>query len=239
MHFDVPDPRHTTSAHSRALLVLAVRLAIGFVLLLWVIHLMNWAMGLDLRPLGVRPREWSGLVGVFTAPLVHGDFGHLFANSMPLATLGAAMIYLYPYSTLRVLPAVYLGSGVLVWIFGRSSAHLGASGLVYGLVSYVFVAGVLRRDRRAIAASLLVVFMYGSLAWGVLPIQPGVSWETHLSAAVIGVLLALVFRKRDIPPRKRYAWEDEADEAHGDKADADEDADEKLTVVGDDGTAAR
>jgi membrane associated rhomboid family serine protease len=74
----------------------------------------------------------------------------------------------------------------------------------------MFVAGLLRRDRRAIAASLLVVFMYGSLAWGVLPIQPGVSWETHLSAAVIGVLLALVLRKLDVPPRKRYTWEDES-----------------------------
>jgi membrane associated rhomboid family serine protease len=211
MHFDVPDPRYTGSAQSRALLTLAVQLSIGFVVLLWVIHLMNWGLGLDPRPLGVRPREWSGLVGIVTAPLVHSDFAHLFANSAPLATLGAAMVFLYPHSALRVLPAVYLGSGALVWLFGRGAAHLGASGLVYGLVSYVFVSGLLRRDRRAIAASLLVVFMYGSLAWGVLPIQPGVSWETHLSAAVIGVLLAVAFRKLDIPPRKRYAWEDQAE----------------------------
>jgi membrane associated rhomboid family serine protease len=208
MHFDVPDPRYTGSAHSHALLALAVRLSIGFVVLLWLIHLMNWGLGLDPWPLGVRPREWSGLVGIVTAPLVHGDFAHLFANSVPLATVGAAMLFLYPRSSLRVLPAVYLGPGVLVWLFGRSSAHIGASGLVYGLVSYVLVAGLLRRDRRAIAASLLVVFMYGSLAWGVLPIQPGVSWETHLAAAGIGVLLALAFRRLDVPPRKRYTWED-------------------------------
>jgi membrane associated rhomboid family serine protease len=102
---------------------------------------------------------------------------------------------------------------VLVWLFGRSSVHLGASGLVYGLVSYLFMAGLLRRDRRAVAVSLLVVFMYGSLAWGVLPIQPGVSWETHASAAAIGVLLAFALRRFDNPPRKRYAWEDEIAEA--------------------------
>jgi membrane associated rhomboid family serine protease len=226
MHFDVPDPRHTNSAHSRALLTLAVWLSIGFVVLLWIIHLMNWSTGLDPRPLGVRPREWSGLIGILTAPLLHSDFAHLFANSVPLATLGAAMLFLYPSSTLRVLPAVYLGPGVLVWLFGRGAAHLGASGLVYGLVSYVFVAGLLRRDRRAIAASLLVVFMYGSLAWGVLPIQPGVSWETHLSAAIIGVLLGLAFRKQDIPPRKRYEWESSTTE-HNDyelpAADRDDD----------------
>ena len=109
----------------------------------------------------------------------------------------------------RVLPAVYFGTGVLVWLFGRDSVHIGASGLVYGLVSYVFVAGLLRRDRRAIAASLMVVMLYGSLAWGVLPIQPRMSWETHLAAAVIGVLMALWLRRLDIPPRKRYEWEDE------------------------------
>lgn len=210
MQIYVPDPRYTGSADSHALLALAVRLSIGFVVLLWLIHLMNWGLDLDPSPFGVRPRQWSGLLGIVAAPLVHSDFAHLFANSVPLATVGAAMLFLYPRSTLRVLPAVYLGPGMLVWLFGRGSVHLGASGLVYGLVSYVFVAGILRRDRRAIAASLLVVFMYGSLAWGVLPIEPGVSWETHLSAAVIGVLLALALRRLDIPPRKRYVWEDPA-----------------------------
>ena len=122
-----------------------------------------------------------------------------------------------------VLPAIYFGPGVAVWLFARDSVHIGASGLVYGLVSYVFVAGLMRRDRRAIAASLLVVFVYGSLVWGVLPIQPHMSWEMHLSAAVIGVLLALAFRKLDVPPRKRYAWEEEAT--------ADDDNDEERPVA--------
>ena len=111
-----------------------------------------------------------------------------------------------------MIPAVYLGPGIAVWLFARASVHVGASGLVYGLVSYIFVAGVIRRDRRAIAASLLVSFLYGSLAWGVLPIEPGVSWETHLAAALIGLVLAIALRRLDIPPRKRYAWEDENDE---------------------------
>ena len=110
MHFDVPDPRYTGSTHSRALLALAVRLALGFVALLWLVHLMNWGLELDPRPLGLRPREWLGLVGVITAPLVHGDFAHLVANSVPLALVGATMLYLYPHSTLRVLPTVYLAA---------------------------------------------------------------------------------------------------------------------------------
>jgi membrane associated rhomboid family serine protease len=224
MHFDVPDPRYTSSADSHALLRLAVRLSVCFVVLLWLIHIMNWGLDLDPSPFGVRPREWSGLIGIVTAPLVHSGFAHLVANSVPLATVGAAMLFLYPRSTLRVLPAVYLGPGVLVWLFGRGSVHLGASGLVYGLVSYVFMAGLLRRDRRAIAASLLVVFMYGSLAWGVLPIQSGVSWETHLSAALIGALLALAFRRLDIPPLKRYVWEEQAEEDDQEPPAADDDA---------------
>jgi membrane associated rhomboid family serine protease len=219
MQFDVPDPRYTHSAHSRELLRLALRLSLGFVALLWLVQLMNWAMALDPAPFGLRPRELSGLAGIVTAPLVHSDFAHLVANSVPLAALGAVMLFLYPHSTLRVLPLVYLGPGLLVWTFGRDSVHLGASGLVYGLVSYVFFAGLLRRDRRAIAASLLVVLTYGSLAWGVLPVDPRVSWETHLAAALIGALLALALRRLDVPPRKRYAWEDEA-EAETEAAEA-------------------
>jgi len=237
MHYDVPDPRYTGSAASHELLRLAVRLSIGFVALLWLIHVMNWGLGLDPWPFGLRPREWTGLVGLVTAPLVHSDFAHLFANSVPLATVGTAMLFLYPNSALRALPTVYLGSGVLVWLLGRDSVHLGASGLVYGLVSYVFVAGLIRRDRRAIAASLLVVLMYGSLAWGVLPIQPGVSWETHLSAAVIGGLLALLLRKLDIPPRKRYVWEDQTTEGDDEELVVGDGGEE--FIVGDDGAAPR
>ena len=234
MQIDIPDPRHTGSPRSRALLTVAIGLALGFVGLLWLIHLMTWGLDLDPWPFGLRPREWSGLLGIFTAPLVHGDFAHLFANSVPLATAGAAMLFVYPQSSLRVLPTVYLGTGVLVWLFGRSSVHLGASGLVYGLVSYMLVAGLLRRDRRAVAISLLVVFMYGSLAWGLLPVQPGVSWETHLAAAAIGVLLALSLRSLDIPPRRRYVWEDDD---YGD--DEDYEDDESLIIEADDGAEPR
>jgi membrane associated rhomboid family serine protease len=208
----VPDPAYTDSAQSRANFRLAVKIALGFVVLIWLIQLLNWALDLGPEDFGVRPRELAGLLGILFAPLVHGGFAHLIANSLPLMVLGTAMLYLYPNSALRVLPAVYLGPGVAVWLFGRPSVHVGASGLVYGLVSYIFVAGLIRRDRRAIAASLLVCFMYGALAWGVLPIRPGVSWETHLAAALIGVALAIALRRLDIPPRRRYTWEDEKDE---------------------------
>jgi membrane associated rhomboid family serine protease len=158
------------------------------------------------------------LIGILAAPLLHGDFDHLLANSPPVLVLGTTMLYLYPNSSLRVLPAVYLGPGLAVWSFARGGVHVGASGLVYGLVAYILVAGLIRHDRRAIAASLLVCFMYGTLAWGVLPIKPGVSWETHLAAALIGVAMAIALRRLDIPPRRRYTWEDESDDDGDDQA---------------------
>jgi len=208
----IPDPAYTSSEQARANFRLAGKIALGFVALIWLIQLLNWGLDLELERFGVRPRQLAGLPGILLAPLLHGSFAHLATNSLPLLVLGTGMLYLYPSSALKVIPAVYLGPGSAVWLFARASVHVGASGLVYGLVSYIFVAGVIRRDTRAIAASLLVSFLYGSLAWGVFPIEPGVSWETHLAAALIGLVLAIALRRLDIPPRKRYAWEDEKDE---------------------------
>ena len=217
MQVHVPDPAYTGSALARANFRLAVKIAFAFVGLLWVIALLGW--GLELQRFGVRPREWIGLPGILAAPLLHAGFIHLIANSLPLLVLGTAMLHLYPRAALRVLPVIYLGPGIAVWLFAQEGVHVGASGLVYGLVSYIFFAGLIRRDRRAIAASLLVAFMYGTLAWGVLPIKVGVSWETHLSAALIGVTMAVLLRHLDIPPRVTYAWEGEPDEGDDDGAD--------------------
>jgi membrane associated rhomboid family serine protease len=211
MQIHLPDPAYARTERARDNFRLAVRIALGFVALLWVIELLSLALDLGPEDFGVRPRQLAGLPGIVFAPLVHGGFAHLLANSLPLVVLGTAMLYLYPSAALKVLPAVYLGPGVAVWLFARGGVHVGASGLVYGLVSYIFVAGLIRRDRRAIAASLLVSFMYGALVWGVLPIESGVSWETHLAAALIGVALAIALRRLDIPLRKRYSWEDEED----------------------------
>jgi membrane associated rhomboid family serine protease len=212
MQIDTPDPAYTGSEQARANFRLAVKIAVGFVVLIWLIQLLNSGLDLGLERFGIRPRELAGLPGILFAPLLHGGFAHLIANSLPLLVLVTGMLHLYPNSAVRVLPAVYLGPGIVVWVFARGSVHLGASGLVYGLASYIFVAGSIRRDKRAIASSLLVWFLYGSLVWGVLPIEPGVSWETHLVATLVGVVLAIALRRLDIPPRTRYAWEDEKDE---------------------------
>jgi membrane associated rhomboid family serine protease len=210
MRIHVPDPAHTDSDRARANFRLAAKLALSFVALLWAIELLNFAFDLGVEDLGIRPRTLTGLPGIIVAPLVHASVEHLIANSLPLLVLGTAMLYLYPTAATRVLPAVYFGPGVMVWLFARGGVHVGASGLIFGLISYILVAGLIRRDRRAIAASLLVAFMYGASVSGVLPTRQHVSWETHLSAALIGLLLAIVLRRLDLPPRRRYSWEDEA-----------------------------
>jgi membrane associated rhomboid family serine protease len=216
MLFDVPDPEYTTSEEAKARFWRAVWIALGFVALLWMIESVNLWFDLELERFGVRPRDWTGLPGIFLAPLLHHDFRHLIANAVPLAVLGTGMFYLYPQSTPKVIPAVWLGADVAVWLLGpQNSIHAGASGLVYGLAAYVFVAGILRRDRRAVAASLLVWFLYGSMVWGVLPLEPRVSWQTHLAAALIGIAMALALRRLDVLPVKHFAWEDEPPAGEG------------------------
>lgn len=220
MQIHSTDPAFNDSERARDNFRLAVKLSLGFVALLWLIPTLGW--GLELERFGVRPREWIGLPGILVAPMLHAGFIHLIANSLPLLVLGTVMLQLYATAAFRVLPAVYFGPGVAVWLFAREGVHVGASGLVYGLVSYIFVAGLIRRDRRAVAASLLVAFMYGTLVWGVLPIRVGVSWETHLAAALIGVSMAIMLRHRDNPPRIRYSWEGEEDDC-GDRQSGDSD----------------
>lgn len=216
MEIHAPDSAYTSSQRAHANYRIAVRITLGFAALLWLIQLSGWALDVGPGDFGVRPRQWAGFVGILFAPLMHDGFAHLLANTPPLIVLGVAMLYLYPAASPRVLPAIWLGPGAAVWLLGTAGTiHIGASGLVYGLLAYVFVAGLLRRDRRAIATSMLVCFMYGALVWGVLPIRTRVSWETHLAAALIGVALALLLRRLDVPPRKRYTWEDEPAEPGG------------------------
>ncbi len=171
-----PDPRFTQSKKARENFRMAMRMALVFVGILWAVFIIDAAFGLRLRQFGLRPGSVEGLVGVFTAPLLHASFQHILSNTLPMFISLTATLYLYPNSALRVIPAVWLGGGLLAWFIGRPSLHIGASGLIYGLLAFVFVGGVLRRDLRSISVSLMVAFLYGSMIWGVLPIRPNMSW---------------------------------------------------------------
>jgi membrane associated rhomboid family serine protease len=195
------------------------RLATAFVLsglfacVLWLVLIAQVVTGADLTGFGVYPGTSSGLLGILTAPFIHGSEAHLFANTLPIVILGTAMLYGYPKASRIVVPALLLLSGLGVWLFGRASYHIGASGLTVGMMFFVFTIGVLRWDRRAIGLASIVFFMYGGMVWSVLPGDPQISYEAHLSGAVIGTLLAILLRRLDpAPPVKRYSWEVEPEE---------------------------
>lgn len=183
-----------------------------FVGLLWLIAFFQWASGTDLSSLGVLPRKISGLAGIFTAPLIHADFPHLISNSVTLFLLLFSVLYFYRGSALKVFFIIYLLDGILVWIFARQSYHIGASGLVYGFASFLFFSGVFRKDKRSVALSLLIVFLYGGMVWGVLPVKPEISFESHLFGAVAGLFCAFTYRKVDLPPEDENE-EEEIDES--------------------------
>jgi membrane associated rhomboid family serine protease len=209
MQLGKPDPRFISSPRAQRNFALAIKIALFTVGLLWVILIVDSVLGLGLMRFGLRPRQFEGLGGVFTAPLLHSGPEHLLSNSLPLLISLTAILYLYPASSIRVIPVIWLGSGLLAWVVGRPSLHFGASGFVYGLLAYVFISGILRLDMRSVAVSVMVWFLYGSMVWGVLPIRPNMSWELHLAGAILGVAMAIAFRRWDITPLKRYAWEDD------------------------------
>ena len=198
----------------------SIRIAAGFVALLWLIQLVAALFDLNLVEYGIYPRRLAGAIGIVFAPMIHGSFSHLFANSLPIFVLGTALLYGYPRSARLVLGWLYAGSGLGVWLFARDAYHVGASGVAFGMMFFVFTIGAIRWDRRAIALSMLVFFLYGGMLWGIFPTEPGVSYESHFFGALLGAVLAIVCRNRDpAPPRKRYSWEDE-EESPTDGADA-------------------
>ncbi|MEP5769030.1 rhomboid family intramembrane serine protease, partial [Nisaea sp.] len=172
------------------------------VALLWAVHLLNWIIGYGLNPaFGLIPRHVSGLDGVIAMPLLHGSFAHLMANTPPLLVMGGLLV---ATTTRALLPvnAVVIGlGGGLVWLFGSSAIHIGASGLVFGWFGFLVVRGLVDRSLITLGAALVVGLLYGSILWGVLPGQPGVSWEAHLFGALAGAAAAFLVRTHVHAPR--------------------------------------
>lgn len=206
----VPDTPEQRKADKRRWMR-AFNLSLGSVLVLAAVFTAQ--PHFDVGAWTVQPWTVEGLVGVLTAPLLHGSFEHLAANAIALLMLGTLAGGLYPRATLRALPLIWIGSGLGAWLLGDpGTRHLGASGLSHGLMFLVFVLGLLRRDRASVAAAMLAFMFYGGMLLTVLPREAGVSWQAHLGGAVAGVLAAFLLRHADpLPPRKRYSWEDEDD----------------------------
>jgi membrane associated rhomboid family serine protease len=177
-----------------------------FIFLIWLVKIVEVLFEIDFSGFGIYPLTIRGLPGIIFSPFVHADFKHLCNNSIPLFFLCVALFYFYSEVALKVLIFTYFLTGFLVWIAGREAWHIGASGLVYGLASFLFFSGIIRRYFRLIALSLLVVFLYGSMVWGMFPdIYKNVSWESHMLGFFSGVLLSVWF-KNDGPQKPVYDW---------------------------------
>ena len=187
------------------------RVMVGVALFIVALAALWWGehqFNLDLHAFAIRPRAPEFLVGVLTAPLLHGSLEHLLGNSFGLFVLGVLTIYRYPQGSRIALPVIWLIAGLGTWLIGRTSFHIGASGITHGLMFFVFVSGLIRRDRASIAAALLAFAFFGGMLVTILPREPGVSWEYHLAGAVGGVIAAIALRKRDpAPARRKYSWE--------------------------------
>jgi len=172
-----------------------IYLTLSFVLLLWIIKSIEWANGVDLGYYGILPRTLKGSIGILTGPLIHGDLLHLMSNTFPLVVLGLGLFYFYHKIAIEVFTWIYLATGFWVWVIGRDAYHIGASGLVYGLMMFIFWGGVIRKNPRSLAVSMIIFFLYGYMIYGIVPGDESVSWESHLMGSVAGIFLALYFKK--------------------------------------------
>lgn len=179
---------------------------LAFIMLIWLVFWFEIRFHFDFTNFGVYPLRLSGLRGVVFSPFIHSSIEHLYHNTIPLFVLSASLFYFYRNIAWKVLIYGILLSGFLTWLIGRPAYHIGASGLIYVLVSFLFFKGILARHYRLIALSLLVVFLYGSMVWYVLPIKEGMSWEGHLSGLIVGLLFAIIYKSK-IPKPIKYKWE--------------------------------
>lgn len=183
-----------------------------FIVLIWAVKGIEIITGSDFSQLGVKPLHPEGLIGIITGPLIHGDWKHLVNNTFPILFLSWALFYFYKEISYKVFLLIYLISQFWLWfLYLRPAWHIGASGLIYGLASFLFVSGIIRKNKNLMAISLLVVFLYGSLIWGIFPIEEHISWEGHLCGLVAGIILAFYYKDFG-PPKPKSVIDDEEEE---------------------------
>jgi len=180
--------------------------ALCFTLLIWIVYTIEVKYHFNFTSYGVRPKKLIGLRGVLFSPFIHADLSHLWSNTLPSLVLMSGLSYFYRKISWKVLLIGFILTGLLTWVIGRPSYHIGASGIIYMLVSFLFFKGVFTKYYRMLAISFVVAFFYGSMVWYVLPIKAGVSWEGHLSGGVVGLILA-IFTRNKLPEKRKFLWE--------------------------------
>jgi membrane associated rhomboid family serine protease len=181
-----------------------------FVVLIWLIKLFEFEYGLDFSKFGVFPLTLKGLRGIIFSPFLHASFEHLAANTIPIFILTFSLFFFYRKSAYVIFIIIYLLSGCFVWLFGREALHIGASGIIYGLAAFLFLSGILSHNVRLLTISLIVALVYGYMFWGIFPIKPEISWESHLWGGISGFGVALFFRKSGIDQEDNAEGEEDA-----------------------------
>lgn len=195
-----------------------IGLPLFFVLLLWFLYWLEIRFDYDFVENGIYPRSISGLQGVLFSPFIHSDLDHLYNNSIPLLILLAALQFFYPKQSFGVLTFGILISGMITWLIGRDSYHIGASGLIYVLFSFIFFKGLLTQYYRLMALSLAVIMIYGGMVWYVFPkVDDAISWEGHLGGFIAGFFLAFVYKTKEYKKEPKYDWEQADYDASADK----------------------
>ncbi len=173
----------------------SIHLTLAFVLLIWLVKIVEFTFDLDLSEYGILPRTLNGSIGIITGPLIHGDIFHLLSNTFPVLILGMGILYFYHRIAPAVLIMIYLMTGFWVWIAARDAYHIGASGLVYGMLTFLLLSGFIRRDRNTLALSFVILLLYGgSFVAGMVPEKSHISWESHLMGAIAGIFCAVYFK---------------------------------------------
>ncbi|MBA2407916.1 MAG: rhomboid family intramembrane serine protease [Chitinophagales bacterium] len=196
-------------------ITVSILIPLLFVCALWLIYFIEYARGKDFSILGILPRSLIGLTGILFTPFLHGSFSHLMSNTIPLLVLGSGFIYFYRNIAYKIFLLIWLIDGLGVWLLGREAYHIGASGLVYGMASFLIFSGILRKNRRLLALAMVIIFVYGGLIWGMLPYIPDVSWEAHLFGFLAGIYFSIHYLLDGPPNDPVPEWMHE-DEEQGD-----------------------
>jgi membrane associated rhomboid family serine protease len=187
----------------------SVTYTVLFIAALWMIKSAEILFSIDLVTYGVLPGEFSGLVGILTAPLIHGSISHISNNSLSLLILGSAILYGYPNTRWKVISIIWIASGIGVWLFARPVHHIGASGLTHGIFFYIFIVSILRRDKRSIVLMMIAFFMYGGMVMTIFPRELGISYESHFFGALVGAVCAFMFFRSDPKlAEKTFDWQE-------------------------------